>query len=346
MKKKGSYARYARPPRDPRKSRYKWIMPLCIGLLLFGAVTVALVTVFSTLNKVNRNLSQKNVDSQAVAEETIDKTGFEDLFGGADDAIRANEAMSVLRDPNVTNVLLAGLDYGGNENLKNQIYPRADAIILLSANKHTKKISMVSFSRATYVAIPGYKNGRLNLAHAYGGAELLVKTIELNYKIGIDAFMTVDFDSFITLVDMLEGIELTLDQQEYDALKESCYLSDGPGSYLFDGTQTLRYARLRYVDSDRARTQRQRNILNQIVSKVRGLSFGQLRNCVNRMLPYVSTDMSNGDLLRLLPFAGYSSREAIIPRKAVPLTEVNGIEVLILNWNAVYRDVRELLYAQ
>ncbi|MDR1928402.1 MAG: LCP family protein [Oscillospiraceae bacterium] len=334
--------RRRRNPRDPRKKRrhfHKWLIPL-LALLLLPVLLLAYLNF--NLNKINRKTPQKSIDP---AIETLDKRGFEDLFKDADKNIRDNVSDNLLwYHEDVYNVLLAGLDYGGKEGFKDQYYPRADALLLVSANRHTRVVTVVSLSRASYVAIPGFANGRINLGHAYGGAKLLVQTVEHNYKVRVDAFMTVDFDGFVTLIDIMGGVNITLDQAEYDALAAAFQLGDGPGTYLLNGGEALAYARLRYIDSDRARTERQRKILRQLASETRRLSMNQIRDCINGILPLVTTDLGNLELMSLLPYAGYRITEAVIPRKAVPLTVVNGQEVLLLNWSNVRSDVHDLLY--
>jgi LCP family protein required for cell wall assembly len=333
---------HASPPRDPRKKSSAWLRPLIVllALLLVASIPFGFLTFY--LNKINRNTPQKSVDPNA---DPLDKSGYADLFRRADEDIRANIADGVMwYHKDVYNVLLAGLDYGGNEGFKNQFHPRSDALILASVNRQRRSVTFVSLSRATYVAIPGFENGRINLSHAYGGPALLVKTVELNYKTRIDHFMTVDFDGFQTLVDIMGGVPVTLDEKEYAALDPLLGLKEGPGSYQFNGSEALAYARLRYIDSDRKRTQRQRNLLEQLARKAVHLSFGQMNNCVNGILPLVTTDMSNFDILRCARYIGFGREETIIPRKATELSAVNGQEVLILNWLNVRKDVHDLLY--
>lgn len=89
----------------------------------------------------------------------------------------------------VYNILIAGYDAGATDGATADTpkFYRSDAMIIASINKVKKSIRLISLSRATYAAIPGHGNKRLNTAHAYGGASLLVETIEMNYKVRITA---------------------------------------------------------------------------------------------------------------------------------------------------------------
>jgi LCP family protein required for cell wall assembly len=339
---------HARRPRDPRRKRHRflyWLVPL---LLLAGIAAAPLLFAQHYLGKMNREIPKLQANPAIAAEEAIDPSGHEDVFAQADVVIAENtaDAKAPYANSEVVNLLLAGVDHGeGNsESLAQQYYPRSDAMILLSANQATKTITMVSLSRATYAALPGYANGRLNLAHAFGGPLLMVQAVEENYHLKIDGFMTIDFAGFTRVIDLMGGVELNLSEQEYLALKDSCHL-DGPGPNALSGSEALRYVRLRWIDSDRSRTQRQRNVLEALARKALGMQATQLRNSVDAMLPLVTTNLSSLELLCLARIAGYARREASIPKAPMGLTLMDGTEVIILDWKDVRRDVRELLYA-
>jgi LCP family protein required for cell wall assembly len=81
-------------------------------------------------------------------------------------------------------------------------------MMVLSINKETKKMVLTSFMRDMYVEIPGKGNNRLNAAYAYGGADLLIKTLESNFGMKIDRYAHVDFYAFINVIDTLGGVEI------------------------------------------------------------------------------------------------------------------------------------------
>lgn len=87
-------------------------------------------------------------------------------------------------------------------------------MILMSINKDTKQIHMTSFMRDLYANIPDVGVKKLNAACAYGGGPLVVRTIEDNYKLPIDNYASVDFDSMIDIIDAIGGIELSPSDDE------------------------------------------------------------------------------------------------------------------------------------
>lgn len=138
---------------------------------------------------------------------------------------------------NIINILLIGRDLGHGS----KYYSRADSIIVVSINKLNNNIKLVSLSRATYVSIPGHGNARLNAAHAYGGSKLLIDTIEQNYKIRIDHYVSIDFNGFIKAIDALGGVDIALTESEVKALspilKQNGSVVKGAGTYHLNGNE-------------------------------------------------------------------------------------------------------------
>ena len=196
---------------------------------------------------------------------------------------------------NVVNVLLIGGDAKGN----------TDAMMLLSVNKKTKKLSIVSFYRDSYLYIQGKNNSycaKLNAAYAMGGAECLVQTIENNYKIKIDDYVKVDFTSFQQVVDAMGGITADVKQYEadYNMKKFGVELPVGEGVTL-NGKQALCFCRIRHcdADSDVSRTRRQRMVIDGILDRVNGASISDLNKYIDILLPYVETGLSQTEIVSL-----------------------------------------------
>ena len=165
-------------------------------------------------------------------------------------------------------------------------------MILLSINSTTKEITMTSFMRDMYVNIKGIDAdgndidtwSKLNAAYVYGGAELLMDTIEYNFDIAVDDYVYIDFLSFVDIVDAVGGIELDISDEEAEGMKPPMaeqnkllgnkkgtdYLDKGGKKLHVNGNQALAYARLRYVgNADFERTERQRLSLIHISEPTR-----------------------------------------------------------------------------
>jgi LCP family protein required for cell wall assembly len=327
--------------------RRKKIITTVIIVLLVLAIPISGAFVF-----INTYLNKINYDNNTTlkADPSFTENVSSPELSEADDNIKKNISDNRFwYNENVINILLIGCDYGEY----NKHYGRSDAMIIASINKRDHKISYVSLSRATYVSIPGYGNARLNAAYAYGGPNLLVKTIELNYKTRIDNYIAVDFNGFKDIIDIMGGIsiELTNDEVKYHkALLNSKGLdtSKGAGTYKLDGELALAYARTRAIDTDRDRTQRQRNIMTQLTYKARNLGVSKGLDVLNSILPLVTTDFTKYELVsqasNAVKYVSWSIDEAIIPRNTPGLKTINGYEVIVLNWDKVRTDIHEQLY--
>ncbi len=259
---------------------------------------------------------------------------------------RISPSHSIFDGSHVRNILLIGNDSRGSDG------GRSDSMILLSLNSSTNKINMLSLMRDTYVQVPGYGGCKLNAAYAYGGAELLMDTIEENFYIEVDDYISVNFMSFAGIVDAVGGVEIEVNADEADAInalldsKEgvslfgtpdaSDYL-DGAGTYELSGKQALCYARLRKVgNADFERTERQRKVLTEIFGNINPASVLSL---VGEAFPDVSTNMSRFEMYLLslrLPFLfGYDIQQLRIPAEDTYWSsEVDGQSVLEIDIDA------------
>lgn len=264
---------------------------------------------------------------------------------GADDSIKQNLSDDTLwSDKNVMNLLLIG-----NDTHKPNYYSRSDSMILISLNKKTKEIKMVSLLRAAYVSIPGHKNARLNQAHLLGGPDLLIDTIEQNYKIKIDNYISVNFEAFKEIINILGGIDVNLTEKEAKYMQTYAHIAyKGAGTYHLKGSEALEYVRTRKIDSDRNRTQRQRNVINLIIEKAKGASVSQLLDLLDKIFPLVSTDLTKTQIvtegINSLGYLRWPITQDTIPHTYPELVEVDGIEVLLLDWDETKAYIHKLLY--
>lgn len=198
-------------------------------------------------------------------------------------------------DPNIQNILLIGSDTRGGEK-----YGRSDSILIMSLNKNTKQVKMISFLRDLYVKINGLQDNRINASYSYGGPKLLIDTLQNNFRFKIDNYIRVDFNSFQKLIDMVGGVQITLTKAEADQVNMNSGSSHvNAGVNKLNGAQALAYARIRHIDSDFGRTQRQRNVITSLMSSMKHSNIATLTSVANEMLPLVQTDLSNNQIIDL-----------------------------------------------
>ena len=248
----------------------------------------------------------------------------------------------------VYNLLIVGYDAGAvdNANANTPKFLRSDAIIIASVNSVKKTVKLVSLSRATYAAIPGHGNKRINTAHAYGGAKMLVDTIELNYKVKIDRYITCDFAGFEAIVDTLDGVTIDMTKTEADFAFDDSSLP--AGKYKMNGHQALRYVRLRKTDSDRARTGRQRKVLKELMSRAKKMDLTQKLSFMENVLPYVTTNFTRSELIgkatELETYLSWPMTQYVVPRNGTQAQMRDGMEVLILDWEDTTDYIHSIIF--
>ena len=264
----------------------------------------------------------------------------------------------VLFDKNVMNILLIGYDSRDPDSRG-----RSDTNILISVNQERKEITMTSIMRDCYVVIPGHKNNRINAAYAFGGGSLLIETIEKNFQISVNNYVAVNFYVFMDIIDMIGGIEIEVSDAEAEVMNRYIrelnrlegseeakdQLNQG-GTLHLNGKQTLAYTRVRYVgNADFDRTERQRTVLEKVFEKAKQMDLLELNDLLNCLLPEVSTDMSEKEVLFLLlkgpAYLQYDLKSLRIPADGTyESLRINGMEVLGVDLEANKKLLEQEVY--
>ena len=220
------------------------------------------------------------------------------------------------------NILLLGVDARPGETIS-----RADTMMLVTIDKHHKEIKLTSFLRDSYVEIPGHGMNKLNASCSEGGIQLVIDTIEYNYRIKINNYAAVNFEAFEELIDALGGVDVPVTYREASYLNRTWYKWSLTGNQLhFDygdkvhlnGEKALMFCRIRKLDSDIERTRRQRLVVSAVKDKMSGLSTMERLNAIRKCLPYVQTDLHSINLMNLAIGAGLRYKNYEILQKSVP----------------------------
>lgn len=220
---------------------------IIISILLFLLIPIGLLgfIIYKSQNEKNPNKNIANIENELKNEKRI-------------------------------NIALFGLDKR-NEKEKS----RSDSIMIASIDLEKKTINLVSLLRDTLVEIDGHGKDKLNHAYAYGGSNLALETINSNFDLDIDKYVSVDFYSLAKVIDIVGGIDIEVKEYEVDQinsnlveinkienLKENTdYIKEG-GIKTLNGRQAVAYSRIRKKgNGDYERTQRQRNVLKGILKK-------------------------------------------------------------------------------
>lgn len=280
----GADADGASPRRTPKKKKH-------IGLRIF-AVLLVLLLLF---------VGGAGLYGYSSVKKVIGKVDYAPLKANA--YIADSE---LLHADYLKNILLIGVDAREGEDAEKT---RSDTMMLVTIDTRNNQIKLTSFLRDMYLEIPGYREDKLNAAQSRGGTQLLVDTLEYNFKIRIDNYMFVSFEMFTTIIDKLGGVDVEITEKEAKYINSKDHMSrdDGfafpeplsGGMQHFTGAQALWYSRIRYLDSDFMRTARQRKVISALVRKATQQSPAELFELVGEVMPLVRTDLTEDEIMNL-----------------------------------------------
>ena len=298
------------------------------------------------------------IDRLPAEETTLSQEQMDELLGDPDelefDPV-IEQAETILSTKNVINILLVGQDRRSEDGER----MHSDAMILCTINTSKKTITMTSFMRDMWVYIPDYYNNRMNVPYMLGGFDLLNKTLEYNFGVSADYNVEIDFDGFMQAIDTIGGIdiELTAAEAKYLNQRGNWDIEENMGWELTEGvnhltgSQALAYSRIRKIGDDFGRTNRQRTVLTELINKVKTLSATEVFRLIKQMIPMISTDMTNSEIIGLavemLPMLG----DMEIVSQRIPMdgqfsfaTKSSGEEVIDLSPKQFERN-KQLLVA-
>ena len=319
MSREGSHKNA--PPPKPPVSKKKIVALSFLGI--FAALFIALASYGISA------LSGLNYDDSIVPNAYVD----ESTLASSDDVI---------------NILFIGSD--ARSDVEGQ---RSDTMMLFSIDKQNKKLKLTSFLRDSYVYIPSKKyNTKLNAAFSYGGTQLVMDTLEYNFGVKIDHYVMVNFKVFRQLVNLLGGITVDgVTEAEAKYMREEVKIKGiKEGTNHMTGKAALWYCRIRYVDNDFRRTERQRKVIGAIVSKALKTNPVKLMSIVKQVLPNISTDIDSSELVGLaagaaLRFLYYDIEQQQIPAEGTWTdARISGQLVLKTDIEANREILRSFLY--
>lgn len=217
---------------------------------------------------------------------------------------------------NVINILLLGVD-NRSVDLRTGL---SDAVIICSLNTDDGSVKLTSITRDTEVVIPGYKNTkRINCAFKFGskdgdltkGAALAMKTVNRNFQMNIQRYVVVNIHGLASIIDALGGVDLDMTTKEasrinFELRKEPmdkvkrAKVEAIDGVQHLDGMQAVTFARIRGIDNDFMRTQRQRKLLETLMDQVmKDIDMTKMVNLIKTALPYGATNLTAADMLSL-----------------------------------------------
>ena len=248
-------------------------------------------------------------------------------------------------DPDVINVLVLGLDSripGGNG--------RSDLNMIISINKKNNTVKLASLLRDTLVPVEGHDWNRLNTAYLFGGPGLSINTVNHVYKMDIQRYVKLDFFAISDIIDAVGGVDIDLTQAEADWMRsQGIHITKGAGVKHLDGAKALEYARIRKIDTDFQRTQRQRNVMAAALKNIRGMGPVMAVNLMMKLLPQVKTNISSTEIISIatgvISAKGNELGQISIPIKsAFSFKTYKGMSIISVDFDKNAAALRKFIY--
>ncbi|MEN8078676.1 LCP family protein [Clostridioides difficile] len=217
----------------------------------------------------------------------------------------------VKEDEDVITIALLGTDFTQNDEYGN-LYGASDSTMILGVDKKNNRVKLFSLMRDLYLDLPdGSGKENLNYTMAYGGPELILKTINYNFNLTVDKFIYVSLRTLPQIIDKLGGVDLNITEDELNyinaiipSIDKENGTSTSPitsaGLQTLNGTQASAYCRIRYTEGrDFKRTERQRDVLAALFNKFKTASISDLTSMMNDILPLVTTNLTNTEILSI-----------------------------------------------
>lgn len=306
----------AKQPKQPGKKKGLKIFLIVIAVILALLLILAGAAYLYLQSKLKKmNIIELPKDTYAYTEPTDEVTRPPET-GAAETTEATTEAtVPKMTADDIVNILFVGQAARAGEE-----ETMADSTMLISINTYTKEITCMSILRDSFVKLPDYKGhqcGRAKFTVCYnlgyqwgggtaGGMEMTNICLKDNFGIEVDYNVEVSFDSFIKMIDYIDGVDIDLTQAEADYLnKDTLYVKRTiePGVQRLQGMEALSYARMRKAagdsESDIKRTERQRKVVEALLEKFRYRSIADLNKWIDILLPMVSTTMTPTDVTKL-----------------------------------------------
>lgn len=294
------------PVKEEKKKKKKGLLIFLPFFVIFLAIVVGVVGFvgykFSLIEFDDNESTTIDTDKEFIDDETIDFNEIDDATGRDLKEILKNWATNggkKLSDKNVMNILLIGSDASSKDPTRANVTEKGntDVMMLVSINPTNKTIKLVSFMRDSYTYMDQFdRYAKLNAACANGGPGYLVETIENDYKIKIDGYVMVDFDSFVKVIDVLGGVRV--DVPTYVANYFGSGFPRG-NNVLLNGEQALRFSRVRYSDKDGdiSRVARQRQVINSLINRCKTATLSEINAVSDVILANIRTNISRRAIL-------------------------------------------------
>ena len=281
--------------RKKKKSKVAFFITMLIAEMLVLGVIFAYAYALKQYSKIQR----PEYDVEEVANTGLSEKKLQEMRG-------------------YRNIALFGVDSRDNSVGKGN---RSDVIIICSIDQATGDIKLVSVYRDTYLDVGKNSFQKATHAYSYGGPARAVKMLNDSLDLNITDYVTFNWKAVATAINILGGVDIEVTKPEFKYINS--YITEtvkgtgigsvqlkAPGMQHLDGVQAVAYARLRYMDTDYQRTERQRKVIELAFEKAKKADLKTLNDLLGNMLSMVATNLTWQDGLDVInDFGKYNLKD-------------------------------------
>ncbi len=193
----------------------------------------------------------------------------------------------------------------------------ADVNMIINLNRETGDVQLISVYRDLYLSITENNTyDKLNAAYRKGGPEQAVRALNKNLDLNIDSYFAFNWKAVADGIELLGGIDLEITKSEYkymnafihetciatgiDAKNPAAHYIKSSGMQHLDGVQAVAYGRLRLMDSDFQRVERQKRVIALCLEKAKHLDVPRIRLIIEAVLPQIAYAFDMDEILSLI----------------------------------------------
>ncbi|MEX1377452.1 MAG: LCP family protein [Eubacteriales bacterium] len=361
-------------PQKKRKVYLKKItyIMLSVFLVLLISLFVYIYSLYSKLGDLEFKGEMQTNQLIELPEDTDDVEGLPDFIPSTPSPT-AEETPSITATPSptpdpdgITNILIIGCD---SKKMHSYDNARSDVNMVLTIDEVNNEIKLSSYTRDILVFYDHLNNGdggynRLNAAlQYYNHPDGVVKIMEENFRLDIDYYMITDYWGVEKLVNALGGVRVYLTDAEthavndviarynytYDHPTDQNFVAHGAGVKFLNGRQAVCFMRVRKIDSDFGRIERQHEVLDALKEKISDMDIVDVIKIIDKMPDMIYTDMSQEEIIKYTKIL-YSMKDVEMQYATVPFdgtwkfARYNGMSIIQVDLDKNNEQLVEFIY--
>lgn len=184
---------------------------------------------------------------------------------------------------------------------------RSDCTMIATLDTKHKQIKLTSVLRDSYLPMEGHGHDKLTHAYAYGGETLTLHTLNQNFGLDIRNYVVLNYQDVMQMIDVVDGLDLEITERERKEINriakemdEDAESVEENGMVHLNGLQATAYARIRKIDSETIRTERQRTVIQLLLEKCKSQGVFSYPKLAREFLKHMKTSLKKSEIQSML----------------------------------------------